>query len=44
MVVREDLAGKRFFYVTGLKGLTIYDIILPPRRPAGFPPGRETGT
>lgn len=29
VVVREDLGGKRFFYVTGLKGLTIYDITAP---------------
>jgi hypothetical protein len=29
VVVREDLGGKRFFYVTGLQGLSIYDITAP---------------
>lgn len=29
VVVREDLGGRRFFYATGLKGLSIYDVTNP---------------
>jgi hypothetical protein len=29
VVVREDLGGRKFFYVTGLKGLSIYDVTNP---------------
>ena len=29
VVVREDLGGKKFFYVTGLKGLSVYDVTEP---------------
>lgn len=29
VVVRPDLGGKKFFYATGLKGLSIYDVTLP---------------
>ncbi|MDQ4004717.1 MAG: hypothetical protein M3135_00235 [Actinomycetota bacterium] len=39
VVVRPDLGGKRFFYATGLKGLSVYDVTNPAVPvPAGFLP------